>query len=411
MRRKRGSGSVVFHNGIWELNYRSDGKRIVRSLGKGSRLEAEARASVLLEALPVLGITRAKIKSCGVPLKDVWTKFIRKPKDRAAKTVEGYESNWQVFLEWAATQGLKSTLDLQPEHVDSFYAALRLRKVNNLLISEDTARRILKVSRRILKVAGCPSWGELPLNSKAASKGKREGFSDTELQAVQKALSDDSIECTFKDELAVLHQIGLHTGLRLGDCCLMRWASIDLERKLLTVKPRKTANYDRSISIPIVSELESALKNAARWNDSNDFVLPNIAGRYGHNPCGVQKDYEYILQKAGIQTSIERPGMKAVPFKTFHSLRHTFISRLAEKGVSPLVIQSMSGHTTMAMTERYSHIGLDAKRRALEEKAEPGKETQPPEESSTKKKLNAVKMLLESKKDRTPLEEALLALL
>jgi len=87
------------------------------------------------------------------------------------------------------------------------------------------------------------------------------------------------------------------------------------------------------------------------------------------------------------------------------------LQEAAEKGVSPLVIQSMSGHTTMAMTERYSHIGLDAKRRALEEKAEPGKETQPPDESSTKKKLDAVKMLLESKKDRTPLEEALLALL
>jgi integrase len=215
----------------------------------------------------------------------------------------------------------------------------------------------------------------------------------------------------FKDELAVLHQIGLHTGLRLGDCCNLKWASVDLERKLLTVKPRKTARYDRTVSIPLVPELESALKNAARWNDSNGFVLPNTAGRYNHNPCGIQKDYEYILQKAGIQTSLERPGMKSVPFKTFHSLRHTFISRLAEKGVSPLVIQSMSGHTTMAMTERYTHIGMDAKRRALGQEITPEKTPQAMEESATKKKLDGIKLLLESKNDRTPLEEALLALL
>ena len=97
--------------------------------------------------------------------------------------------------------------------------------------------------------------------------------------------------------------------------------------------------------------------------------------------------------------------------KSFHSLRHTFVSRLAEKGISPLVIQSMSGHTTMAMTERYSHIGLEAKRKALGEEISFGKKDSPPDESATQKKLDAVKTLLRSKKDRTPLEEALLTLL
>jgi integrase len=140
---------------------------------------------------------------------------------------------------------------------------------------------------------------------------------------------------------------------------------VDSDKKLLTVKPRKTARYDRVVTIPIVPELEAVLGKAEGWKDGSGYVCPNVADRYTRNSNGVKQDYEWLLRKAGLKTSLERKGMRAVPLKTFHSLRHTFISRLAEKGVSPLVIQSMTGHTTNAMTERYSHIGLDAKRRAL----------------------------------------------
>ena len=404
MRRSKGSGSVIFHNGAWELNIRSNGRRITRTLGKGSKHEAEAKADALIEVLPLMGISRAKAKVCGLPLKDVWGKFIAKPRTRVAKTIDGYESNWNVFLEWAFTQGLKNTRELQPEHVDAFLEALELRKVKGLLISEDTARRILKVVRRVLKGAG-PAWGEMPSSCKAASKGKREDFTDEELQAAQKVFEDSSIGCIFKDELAVLHHIGLNTGLRLGDCCMLRWSSVDFEKGVLTVKPRKTARYDRMVSIPIVPELEQALRTASMWKDKFGYVLPNIAKRYESNACGIQKDYEYLLSKAGIQTSIEREGMRAVPLKTFHSLRHTFVSRLAEKGVSPLVIQSMSGHTSIAMTERYSHIGLEAKRKALAGSTAPSTEAAAQDssgkpsiqETSAQQKLEALKVLLKGK--------------
>jgi len=50
----------------------------------------------------------------------------------------------------------------------------------------------------------------------------------------------------------------------------------------------------------------------------------------------------------------------------FHDLRHTIITELAETSTPDMVIQSIAGHVTKKMLDRYSHIRLAAKRRALE---------------------------------------------
>jgi hypothetical protein len=50
----------------------------------------------------------------------------------------------------------------------------------------------------------------------------------------------------------------------------------------------------------------------------------------------------------------------------FHDLRHHAIAELAESGASDQTIMSIAGHVSRKMLERYSHIRMDAKRKALE---------------------------------------------
>ncbi|MDR3633347.1 MAG: tyrosine-type recombinase/integrase [Isosphaeraceae bacterium] len=54
-----------------------------------------------------------------------------------------------------------------------------------------------------------------------------------------------------------------------------------------------------------------------------------------------------------------------------HDLRHLFASRAQEAGTNPLLVQEMLGHTTLDMTRRYTHVGLDAKREALSKVSPP----------------------------------------
>ena len=59
----------------------------------------------------------------------------------------------------------------------------------------------------------------------------------------------------------------------------------------------------------------------------------------------------------------------------FHDLRHTFISRLAESQASDSTVMALAGHVFRAMMERYSHIRMEEKRRAVEDLS--GKDFEP----------------------------------
>ena len=49
-----------------------------------------------------------------------------------------------------------------------------------------------------------------------------------------------------------------------------------------------------------------------------------------------------------------------------HDLRHTFCTKLAEAGLAEQFMLDMMGHVSQAMLKRYSHIRLEARRRAIE---------------------------------------------
>jgi len=49
----------------------------------------------------------------------------------------------------------------------------------------------------------------------------------------------------------------------------------------------------------------------------------------------------------------------------FHTLRHTYITRLVSAGVDIRTVQELAGHKTIAMTMRYAHLAPANKRRAV----------------------------------------------
>jgi hypothetical protein len=51
----------------------------------------------------------------------------------------------------------------------------------------------------------------------------------------------------------------------------------------------------------------------------------------------------------------------------WHDNRHTSVTELAESGAGDEVIMSIAGHDSRAMLSRYSHVRIEAKRRALDE--------------------------------------------
>jgi integrase len=67
------------------------------------------------------------------------------------------------------------------------------------------------------------------------------------------------------------------------------------------------------------------------------------------------------------KTAWSKVRQKAGVKGRWHDNRHTLVTELAESGAGDEVIISIAGHVSRAMLSRYSHVRMEAKRRALDE--------------------------------------------
>lgn len=200
------------------------------------------------------------------------------------------------------------------------------------------------------------------------------------------------------------YRILLVTGMRIGEFSGLQWGDVDFEkkvihinrsmmtaymdgRKIMELTTPKTANSYRSI--PFFDDTEELFKTwrekqllyrkklGSRWRLDEDkfgeLVFTTTMGspitRYNivHDLAKVEKNI--ILKETSLAF---REGRKPREFGHLHPhcFRHTFATRCFEKGLDPVVVQSIMGHANYSTTLSYTHILED---KTKEEVAKVGK--------------------------------------
>lgn len=152
--------------------------------------------------------------------------------------------------------------------------------------------------------------------------------------------------------------LALRTGMRQGEIRGLQWSSIDWENRSITV--RHSLN-DRTKS------LESPKNNREHHIPMDADVYEMLSKR--------KKEVGYVFLAEGktpfdsqrvirqLEKVREMTGLRKF---TWHSLRHTFASQLAMKGVPLHVVQALLGHSTIVMTMRYAHVAPSSLRTAID---------------------------------------------
>lgn len=162
---------------------------------------------------------------------------------------------------------------------------------------------------------------------------------------------------------------GYYTGLRLKDVTELRWESVDAGLTKLELIPRKTRRKkrNRKVVLPIHPELAAWLKKQTR-GIGKATVFPALAGKSGGGKSGLSSMFKRIMERAGIQGRIlrERNGEgRSQSSLSYHSLRHSFNSALANADVSQEIRMQLTGHATIEMNRLYTHRDLEPLRKAI----------------------------------------------
>jgi integrase len=140
--------------------------------------------------------------------------------------------------------------------------------------------------------------------------------------------------------------LAAHTGLRLGDVLSLNRKHIDGTH--LVIMPAKTSRQKKVITVPLTPPCISWI--GLRKGD----FFPTLKRDYAANKATPSMQFSSIMAKAGVPKEIEMPGgLKAS--RSFHALRHTFASWLAEADVHADVRQKLTGHSSSRIHQRYTH--------------------------------------------------------
>ena len=204
-----------------------------------------------------------------------------------------------------------------------------------------------------------------PKNSKKDAAFLSPDDLETVLRAIDAhaEISEDAAGKPPKDQwLEDMIRVAVCTGLGRGELLRLRWRDIDLDGARLRVASREgeetKSGHERKL--PLRGDALNVLRRMDTKRPSANldaFVFTDDEGNH-LNKRRPTKRFKFFVRKAKLP---QRERLR------FHSLRHTCGSWLAMQGVPMRVIQAILGHSSIRVTERYSHLQPEVMERAMEE--------------------------------------------
>jgi integrase len=267
-----------------------------------------------------------------------------------------------VIEDFLAHLGGRATMPLtavSPKDIISYRDRLRAEgrtaKTTNALIAK-ALNSSFSAAHRLGYAPTNPCAAIDPIKDRAETRGPaREPFTSNEVTALI-----SHAEGGWRGAII----IGATSGLRLSDIANLRWEALDLEAGLLRLRTQKTGT---PIVVPLHQGFLDWLEGQPR-GIAKAHIFPSLAGIRTAGNKGLSAQFHAIMRKAGITGRVSEPGGekgRTRNSKSFHSLRHHFVSQLASQGVAPDIRQKLAGHSSAAVHGIYSHHELETLRQAV----------------------------------------------
>ena len=295
------------------------------------------------------------------PLSELFGRWIENKKlSRSQSTYVRYKQVGQELVDFLGAARLKLPVSfVRPQDIEEFvhHLAHQGQTPSNCTTKLKIIRNLFQMGLRQSMIANNPACA---IDAPSAIRNTREPFTIEELKALL-IVSDQNWK--------VLILLGAYAGLRLGDACSLTWQNVDLDMRTITYLPKKKSRLPnvKKVVVPIHSDLyEAILKLPVTSNSPTTQLVSNLGSHATSGRNGLSMKFNRLMKMAGIDSlAIKAKGQRTFQAKTFHSLRHTFVSLMANSGVSQELRKELAGHDS-DVHRIYSHHSIASFRGAIE---------------------------------------------
>jgi integrase len=302
---------IEVHKRVYQFSTKTGNKNTARSVEAEFRTEKLKASAPSTLAMPTLNDFSGQFINQGVV-------------GRVAKqTFRYYMCHWGTLIDSPLVDTPIDRIDRKA--VDDFISWRRKQGV-----TATTVNHGLRTLRRALHLA--VEWGFI---TKAPKIRLLPGERQREY-----VLSDTDVEGFSKEPLVIGRLVPFlcDTGLRRREVCNLLWRDVSTNGKEIHIAKGKTRMARRRIPLT-----DRAVRILAALPRKGDHVFTN---RYGHalDPDWLSNEFLRVRRKLEISDEA-----------VLHSTRHTFCSRLGERGASAFEIQRLAGHSSITISQRYVH--------------------------------------------------------
>lgn len=135
--------------------------------------------------------------------------------------------------------------------------------------------------------------------------------------------------------------LAIETGMRFGEIAGMTWLNVNYEKSTVFLPTTKNGS---ARTVPLSPRALNAIQTLPR----------SIGGRLFPPKAGsIRSAFLIALSKA---QATQPDNVTFLRGLRFHDLRHEAVTRLFEKGLNPIEVGMVSGHKTLSMLQRYTHL-------------------------------------------------------
>lgn len=271
-------------------------------------------------------------------------------------TVERYTNTVNLFLKHIAAKAQKPVTSIVASDIESFLNARLESGVapkTAVVDIKSLSSAFRRAERQAIILKNPVTAVELPRQNSS----EREVFTHNQIGKLLDTVG-------FQSDWFTTILLAYYTGARLTDCVTMKWTNVNLELGCVQYEQQKTG---KTVTVPLHKDLHEHLTFLLEFADLKGFLCPDLAARESGGKHGLSESFKRIMKRAGIDAlSVQGKGKQQFCKLTFHSLRHSFNSALANAGVSQEIRMKLTGHSSFAMNDRYTHHNSKVLQSAIE---------------------------------------------